>query len=126
MIERRSNRCATSRWTFQASPPTLVALLALALAGLALSYGCSGIKAIKPGPSQTTIFVTCDGRVNDGVLLTLDFVQVNDAEAREINGLVGAEWFYSDLRNSLKLRTETITVSGNCETQLPLLFKKAR
>ena len=87
--------------TTESKPPyRLVPLLIL----LALSVGCA---------SSSTFQFGCDNPINDGLLLTVDLVQIDDAEERQIRE-VGEDWFYSDLRRQLGARTRTITVEGGC------------
>jgi hypothetical protein len=77
--------------------------LALGLVAVALA-GCS---------STTTVAFRCDAVVNEGLLLTIDLVQVNEGEAAQIRQ-EGARWFYSPLRQQLALRTRTLAVKGGC------------
>ncbi|HNX51426.1 MAG TPA: hypothetical protein PLS53_12455 [Thermoanaerobaculaceae bacterium] len=77
--------------------------LVLGLAAVALA-GCS---------HSTTMAFRCDAVVNEGLLLTIDLVQVNEAEAAQIRQ-EGARWFYSPLRQQLALRTRTLAVKGGC------------
>jgi len=74
------------------------------LAALAVLSGCA---------SSTSLAFRCDPKVNGGLLLTVDLIQVNEPEAQQIRQ-VGDQWFYSDLRRQLELRTRTIAVKGGC------------
>lgn len=69
--------------------------------------------------SSTSLQFTCDPRVNGGLLLTVDLVQVNEAEAQQIRQS-GEQWFYSDLRRQLELRTRTIAFKGGCTERVVL------
>lgn len=95
--------------TLRAWPPVMFGLAALVLAA-----GCA---------SQSNLNVICDPVVNDGLLLTVDLVQVNDMEAQQIQQL-GEEWFYSDLRRQLAMRTRTVALEGNCKTTVTLSLHK--
>lgn len=92
----------------RAGEATLIVLLA------ALTLGCS---------SQTTFQVVCDGRINNGLLLTIDLVQVSEEEAQQIRQ-EGKDWFYSDLRRQLQPRTRTIAVRGGCRESVGLSPQK--
>lgn len=81
---------------------------------VSLALGCS---------SQTTFRVVCDGRINDGLLLTIDLVQVSEEEAQQIRQ-VGKDWFYSDLRRQLQPRTRTVAVKGGCSESVGLSPQK--
>jgi hypothetical protein len=69
--------------------------------------------------SQSVVRFLCDSRVNDGVLLTIDLIQVNESEAAQIRQ-AGGKWFYSPLRPQLALRTKTIAVRGGCAETVEL------
>jgi hypothetical protein len=86
------------------------ALLAV-LAGLA---GCA---------SSATLRFRCDPEINDGLLLTVDLVQVSEAEIAQIQQ-AGDQWFYSDLRRQLEPRTRTVAVQGGCDTSVKLPARK--
>lgn len=86
------------------------ALGAAALAGAACS-------------TQSTVAFRCDPVVNEGLLLTIDVIQVNDAEAAQIRQ-EGARWFYSPIRQQLALRTRTLAVRGGCSEKLTLKPQK--
>lgn len=94
--------------------PGRTALLAVAALSLLVLGACA---------SQTRFDLRCDSRVNDGLLLTIDLVQVTEEEARQIQQL-GGEWFYSDLRRQLSLRTKTVAVEGGCNQQVVLQPEK--
>ena len=87
--------------------------LALGLMAAALA-GCS---------STTTVAFRCDAVVNEGLLLTIDLVQVNEGEAAQIRQ-EGARWFYSPLRQQLALRTRTLAVKGGCTQSVSLTPQK--
>ncbi len=87
-------------------------LAVVALAGLA--WGCS---------SQSSVAFRCDAVVNEGLLLTIDVIQVNDAEAAQIRQ-EGARWFYSPVRQQLALRTRTLAVKGGCAEKITLKPQK--
>ncbi len=82
---------------------------ALALLAL-LAAGCA---------SPSTLSFRCDPDINDGLLLTIDLVQVNEAEAAQIRQS-GDQWFYSELRRQLEPRTRTVAVEGGCNTSVKL------
>lgn len=69
--------------------------------------------------SHSVVRFLCDSRVNDGVLLTIDLIQVNESEAAQIRQ-AGSKWFYSPLRPQLALRTKTIAVKGGCSETVEL------
>lgn len=73
--------------------------------------------------STSRVTVGCDPTINNGLLLTVDLVQVNDEEARQIQQ-TGDQWFYSDLRRQLSLRTKTIAVEGGCHETVELTRQK--
>lgn len=90
----------------------LLALLAppLMLAG---ALGCA---------SSSSLHFRCDSPINGGLLLTVDIVRANEAQARQIETL-GEKWFYDTLRDNLRDRTTTVTFptrddSGTCERQV--------
>lgn len=71
------------------------------------------VAALSGCSSSTSLAFKCDPKVNGGLLLTVDLVQVNEPEAQQIRQ-VGDQWFYSDVRRQLELRTRTIAVKGGC------------
>jgi hypothetical protein len=75
-----------------------------------MSLGCA---------SSSTAHFVCDTRVNDGLLLTIDLIEVADEEAQQIRQ-TGDDWFYSDLRRQLAGRTKTIAVKGGCDQRVDL------
>ncbi|HPC82052.1 MAG TPA: hypothetical protein P5234_02010 [Thermoanaerobaculaceae bacterium] len=89
------------------------AVLALAVTA-GLGWGCA---------SQSVVAFRCDPVVNEGLLLTIDIIQVNDAEAAQIRQ-EGARWFYSPVRQQLALRTRTIAVKGGCAERIVLTPQK--
>jgi len=88
--------------------------VAIGAALVLLTAGCA---------SQSVVRFLCDSRVNDGVLLTIDLIQVNESEAAQIRQ-VGSKWFYSPLRPQLALRTKTIAVKGGCAETVELAKPK--
>lgn len=92
------------------APPAFLALLAL----LALSMGCA---------SPASLHFRCEPQINEGLLLTVDLIQVNDAEAPQIRQ-AGDQWFYSDLRRQLEPRTRTVAVQGGCDTTVQIAGRK--
>lgn len=78
--------------------------LAGGLAVAVLASGCA---------TQVVFNFECERMINDGLLLTIDVVQISDREEEEIRQ-VGDEWFYSDLRRQLGSRTKTVAVEGGC------------
>jgi hypothetical protein len=86
----------------------LLAVLALA------ATGCT---------SSSTLRFRCEQQVNEGLLLTVDLVQVNEAEIVQIRQ-AGDQWFYSDLRRQLEPRTRTVAVEGGCDTKVDLVPRK--
>lgn len=88
--------------------------LSCLLAAVLLLAGCA---------SGTSLHFRCDPTINEGLLLTVDLVQVNDAEIAQIRQ-AGDQWFYSDLRRQLEPRTRTVAVQGGCDTKVQLTPKK--
>lgn len=80
----------------------------------ALATGCA---------SSSNLRFRCEPQINDGLLLTMDFVQVNEAEVAQIRQ-TGDQWFYSDLRRQLEPRTRTVAVEGGCDTSVRLAPRK--
>jgi hypothetical protein len=90
-----------------------IALPAL-LAMLALLAGCA---------SPASLHFRCEPQINEGLLLTVDLIQVNDAEAPQVRQ-AGDQWFYSDLRRQLEPRTHTVAVQGGCDTTVQIPPRK--
>lgn len=72
--------------------------------------------------SSSSLHFRCDSPINGGLLLTVDIVRANEAQARQIEAL-GEKWFYDPLRDNLRDRTTTVTfptkdASGTCERQV--------
>jgi hypothetical protein len=88
------------------SVPAVVAFL--------LASGCA---------SSASVSFHCDPRINDGLLLTVDLVQIADAEMPQIKQ-AGDQWFYSDLRRQLEPRTKTVAVAGGCAKEVQLEPRK--
>lgn len=84
------------------------------LATLALLAGCA---------SPASLHFRCEPQINEGLLLTVDLVAVNDAEIAQIRQ-AGDQWFYSDLRRQLEPRTRTVAVQGGCDTTVKLPPRK--
>jgi hypothetical protein len=80
----------------------------------ALTVGCASSSAFR---------FRCEPDINEGLLLTVDLVQVNDSEVPQIRQ-TGDEWFYSDLRRQLEPRTRTVAVEGGCDTTVKLVPQK--
>ena len=76
----------------------LLPLLALVVA----AAGCRSAAGIR--------FET-EARINDGLVLAVDVVRASEAEASQIRQL-GAKWFYSELRDQLGLRRQTVSLTG--------------
>ena len=93
-----------------------LACLAVLSLGAVLSIGCT---------SSSTAHFVCDGRVNDGLLLTIDLIEVAEEEAQQIRQ-TGDDWFYSDLRRQLAGRTKTIAVKGGCDQRVDLTALTSR
>lgn len=91
---------------------------AFAISALVVMAGLAGGCA-----SQTSVMFRCDAVVNEGLLLTIDLIQVNDAEAAQIRQ-EGARWFYSPIRQQLALRTRTVAVKGGCAERIVLTPQK--
>jgi len=98
------------------SPPSRLAraLGALLFPLLVFSaWGCA---------SSSTLDFRCDNPINGGLLLTVDIVRANEAQARQIEAL-GEKWFYDPMRDTLRDHTTTVTfptkdASGLCERHL--------
>ena len=79
--------------------------------GLALmSWACS---------STSQAQFTCDSRINDGLLLAIDLVEVTDEEVKQIQE-AGDDWFTSPARDQLRNRIKTISVPGGCSETVEL------
>jgi hypothetical protein len=87
---------------------SVVALLA------AFAAGCASPSALR---------FRCEPEINEGLLLTVDLVQVTPAEVPQIRE-TGDQWFYSDLRRQLEPRTRTVAVEGGCDTPVKLAPQK--
>jgi hypothetical protein len=86
---------------------------------LTAAFGAALVLVSVSCASQSVVRFLCDSRVNDGVLLTIDLIQVNESEAAQIRQ-AGSKWFYSPLRPQLALRTKTIAVKGGCAETVEL------
>jgi hypothetical protein len=73
--------------------------------------------------STSSFHFRCDPLVNEGLLLTIDLVQINEAEVAPIRQ-AGDQWFYSDLRRQLEPRIRTLAVEGRCDTTVKLAPRK--
>ncbi len=96
-----------SRWR----PSRILAML-LPVAVL-VAVGCA---------SSSSLHFRCDSAINGGLLLTVDIVRANEAQARQIE-VLGEKWFYDSLRDTMRDRTTTVTfptkdASGLCERQV--------
>jgi hypothetical protein len=61
----------------------------------------------------------CDANINDGLLLAIDLIEVDDEEVKQIQA-AGQEWFTSPARDQLRNRTKTISVPGGCSELVEL------
>lgn len=84
------------------------------LAALSVLAGCA---------SPASLHFRCEPQINEGLLLTVDLIQVNDAEAPQVRA-AGDQWFYSDLRRQLEPRTRTVAVQGGCDTTVQIPARK--
>jgi hypothetical protein len=82
----------------------LVAVLALA------GWACT---------STSQAQFTCDARINDGLLLAIDLIEVTDDEVKQIQD-AGEDWFTSPARDQLRNRIKTISVPGGCSETVEL------
>ena len=73
--------------------------------------------------TSSTFNFEAEPRINNGLLLTIDLVQVTDSEEQQIRDL-GDEWFYSDLRRRLGSRTRTVTLEGSDRKTVTLVPDK--
>ena len=81
------------------------------LCALALtSWACS---------STSQALFLCDSHINDGLLLAIDLIEVDDEEVKQIQD-AGEDWFTSPVRDQLRNRTKTISVPGGCEETVEL------
>jgi hypothetical protein len=80
----------------------------------ALAAGCA---------SSTSLHFRCDPQVNEGLLLTVDLIQIKESEIAQIRQ-AGDQWFYSELRRQLEPRTRTVAVQGGCDTTVQLPARK--
>lgn len=94
-------------------PQTNARLLVVALMVL-VTMGCS---------TNSTFNFEAESQINNGLLLTIDLVQITDAEEQQIRNL-GDEWFYSDLRRQLGSRTRTVTLEGSDQKTVTVLPDK--
>ena len=85
------------------------------LAGLAVVLAITNWACSSTSQAQ----FSCDARINDGLLLAIDLVQVNDEEVKQIQA-AGEEWFTSPVRDQLRNRTKTISVPGGCSESVEL------
>jgi hypothetical protein len=74
------------------------------LAVCALGWACA---------STSKAVFTCDSRINDGLLLAIDLIEVTDEEVKQIQD-AGEHWFTSPVRDQLRHRIKTISVPGGC------------
>jgi hypothetical protein len=73
--------------------------------------------------SSSTLRFRCEPQINEALLLTIDLIQVNEAEIVQIRQ-TGDQWFYSELRRQLEPRTRTVAVEGGCDTKVSLTPRK--
>ena len=73
--------------------------------------------------SPASLHFRCEPQINEGLLLTVDLIEVSDAEVPQIRQ-AGDQWFYSDLRRQLEPRTRTVAVQGGCDTVVKLPPRK--
>jgi len=98
-----------------ALPCAAAAAVTLAVSGALLGLtGCA---------SSTSLHFRCDPAINEGLLLTVDLVEVSEAEVAQVRQ-AGDQWFYSDLRRQLEPRTRTVAVAGGCDTTVQLPRRK--
>ncbi len=69
--------------------------------------------------STSRVTFLCDHQVNDGIVLTIDLIEVADDEVQQIQS-AGRDWFYSPLRREMAHRIKTVTVKGDCDTTVDL------
>ena len=87
---------------------------------LRLGIGTLLVAALMTGcATSSTLRFDCERTINDGLLLTIDVVQITDQEEEEIRQ-VGDDWFYSDLRRQLGARTQTVGAEGGCRETVVL------
>jgi hypothetical protein len=91
-----------------------------------LLAGCSGaalLTLLMGCASPASLRFRCEPQINEGLLLTVDLIEVNDAEISQVRQ-AGDQWFYSDLRRQLEPRTRTVAVQGGCDTTVKLPARK--
>ena len=69
--------------------------------------------------STSQALFRCDSHINDGLLLAIDLIEVDDEEVKQIQD-AGEDWFTSPVRDQLRNRTKTISVPGGCEETVEL------
>ncbi len=82
----------------------------LVLAVVMVGAGCS---------STSSVSFQCDQQINDSLLLTIDLIEIDDEEVKQIQE-AGEDWFYSPLRKQLEYRTKTVSVRGGCDVVVDL------
>jgi hypothetical protein len=90
---------------------------------LAVLGGAALVALLAGCASPATLRFRCDPEINEGLLLTVDLVQVAESEVPQIQQ-TGDQWFYSDLRRQLEPRTRTVAVQGGCDTAVKLPARK--
>jgi hypothetical protein len=87
--------------------------------------GAAALLAVLAGgcASSTSLHFRCEPQINESLLLTVDLVEISDAEMAPIRQS-GDQWFYSDLRRQLAPRTRTVAVQGGCDTTVELPSRK--
>ena len=61
----------------------------------------------------------CDAKINDGLQLAIDLVEVSEQEVALIQD-AGEDWFTSPVRDQLRHRIKTISVTGGCSETVEL------
>jgi hypothetical protein len=87
-----------------------IAVLGLLFALLLVNWACS---------STSQALFRCDSQINDGLLLAIDLIEVDDQEVKQIQE-AGQDWFTSPVRDQLRNRIKTISVPGGCEETVEL------
>lgn len=103
-------RQARRSWAASADRARAFAFIAGLAVLLSGSFGCA---------SKSMVSFRCDSYVNDGIVLTIDLIEVSEEEIGLIRQ-TGEEWFYSGLRRQLADRIKTVTVTGGCESTVDL------
>jgi len=102
------NRCLREMARTHGFANAIVMCLLLALA--LTNWACS---------STSQALFQCDSHINDGLLLAIDLIEVDDEEVKQIQD-AGKDWFTSPVRDQLRNRTKTISVPGGCQETVEL------